>query len=505
MKKNSTSAVLVFIICGIMLAGCSLPAKKAPPLQLPATAQAVAGTPTHTPFLPATREPNAPIFTPTPNPPANLPTQRMEAQTYIVQAGDTLGKIAQAYQVSIYQLVATNNIINPNLLEVGTLLTIPPQTALNTGTSFKIIPDSELVYGPFGAIFDARDYILQSGGYLATHAETVDGENWGGTRIVQRVAYEYSVNPKILLALLEYRSNWLSTSRPDDATKTYPLGFFDYWRTGLYRQLAWAANELNRGYYLWKVSAVSVWTLADGTVVNIDPTINAGTAAVQYLMSLFYGQDEWNQAVSAQGVFAAYERLFGYPFDVAYEPLIPSPLIQPALQLPFEKGDMWSFTGGPHGGWADGSAWAALDFAPSDDLGCYTSSFWVTAVADGMVVRSDAGMVVLDLDKDGIEQTGWVILYAHIATEDRVKVGTVVKAGDRIGHPSCEGGVSTGLHLHIARRYNGEWIAADGDLPFNLDGWVSSGDYYEYGGFLIKNGTTIEAWDTVTDFNQISR
>ena len=85
------------------------------------------------------------------------------------------------------------------------------------------------------------------------------------------------------------------------------------------------------------------------------------------------------------------------------------------MQLPIEAGDAWSFTGGPHGGWADGSAWAALDFAPPGDaLGCVDSDAWVTAVADGVVVRSGDGAVIQDLDGDGLEQTGWVVLYMHV-------------------------------------------------------------------------------------------
>ena len=36
----------------------------------------------------------------------------------------------------------------------------------------------------------------------------------------------------------------------------------------------------------------------------------------------------------------------------------------------------------------------------------------------------------------------------------------------------------------LRRRYNGEWIPADGNLPFNLDGWVSSGNGVEYDGSL---------------------
>ncbi len=176
----------------------------------------------------------------------------------------------------------------------------------------------------------------------------------------------------------------------------------------MYRQLSWAANNLDRGFYLWRVNGLASLVLQDGNIVPMNPTINAGTAGVQEFYSLLFGLNEWRSAVGQQGLFATYNQLFGYPFDYAVEPLVPPGITQPDLQLPFEPDDVWSFTGGPHGGWADGSAWAALDFAPPGEaLGCIQSDAWEVAVADGLVVRSDLGAVVLDLDGDGLEQTGW--------------------------------------------------------------------------------------------------
>lgn len=63
--------------------------------------------------------------------------------------------------------------------------------------------------------------------------------------------------------------------------------------------------------------------------------------------------------------------------------------------------------------------------------------------------------------------------YLHLATRARITVGREVKAGDPVGYPSCEGGRVTGKHVHIARKYNGEWILADGPLAFNLEGWLT--------------------------------
>jgi len=121
------------------------------------------------------------------------------------------------------------------------------------------------------------------------------------------------------------------------------------------------------------------------------------------------------------------------------------------------------------------------------------SNAWVTASASGLVVRSGNGVVVLDLDGDGYEQTGWILLYLHVSSDKRVPVGTWVDVGDPLGHPSCEGGMATGTHLHIARKYNGEWIAADGPMPFVLSGWRAHAGTEAYKGSLTREDETINA------------
>lgn len=109
------------------------------------------------------------------------------------------------------------------------------------------------------------------------------------------------------------------------------------------------------------------------------------------------------------------------------------------------------------------------------------------------MVRTGPGLVVVDLDGDGYEQTGWVIIYLHLATKDRIPVGSWVATGDPLGHASCEGGFATGTHLHIARKFNGEWVPADGPLPFNLGGWIAHGGPVAYKGSLTRDGVTIVA------------
>jgi LasA protease len=465
----------------------------------------------HLPFLePAEPGPTAfqPVAslrrTPTPDPIRGSSGAVPQPTWYAVQAGDTLGAIAARFGISLAALQARNPSVDPARLEIGQRVEIPVPDSEQPGPSFKIIPDSELVYGPGAMDFDLEGFVESQGGYLASYGQVVDGRSRTGAEVVELVSLRYSVNPRILLTVLEYTSGWVTNPSPSGYRQGFPIVYLSG-RDGLYRQLTWAANELNRGYYGWRAGGSDYFTFNDGSAVRAGPGINAGTAAVQSLMAQLYSRAEWESAVGDGGLFATYETFFGYPFDWAYEPLVPADVTQPELRLPFEDGHTWYFTGGPHGAWDTGSAWGAIDFAPgSVPLGCSSSSDWVVAAAPGLIVRSDEGAVVQDLDGDGHEQTGWNIFYMHVASSDRVPFGKYLQTGDRIGHPSCEGGVSTGTHLHIARKFNGEWIAADGSVPFNLSGWISAGLGQEYDGTLTRAGVSMEACECRASTNAIS-
>jgi len=96
-------------------------------------------------------------------------------------------------------------------------------------------------------------------------------------------------------------------------------------------------------------------------------------------------------------------------------------------------------------------------------------------------------------------------LHYHMDTLDRVQVGAAVKEGDPLGHPSCEGGRATGDHLHIARKYNGEWLPADGNIPFFLSGWVAHQGDRPYIGTMTRGEHVAIASVYSSPSNYISR
>ncbi len=435
---------------------------------------------------------------PTPNPTSSARAVSASQGVYVVKAGDTLGRIAQAHQTNVDHMLKLNPGIDKDNLSVGQQLTVPGSPGV-LGPDQKLIPDSELVYSPGAKDFDVYAFVMQGypESFLASYTETLEGVTWSGVDVVNYVAKQFSINPRLLLALLEHNAGWL-TQTPAEIDRLYPLGEGAPSYEGLYKQLSWAANQLNAGYYGWRHHNLRAITFGDGTRVALAPTLNAGTAALQWMLSQNQVYSIWQDQVSRgeTALFSTYTGLFGDPFKRAKEPLIAPDLKQPALSLPWDQTETWYLTGGPHGGWGSGSAWASLDFVPpGESVGCYDSEHWVRASAPGVIARSANGIVVLDLDGDGFEGTGWTVMYGHIATRDRIAVGTHVNAGDPLGHPSCEGGFSTGTHVHIARRYNGEWIPADcpgclSEIPapaFVMGNWrAESAGTGEYDGYLIN-------------------
>src|SRR5205807_3468153 len=124
---------------------------------------------------------------------------------------------------------------------------------------------------------------------------------------------------------------------------------------------------------------------------------------------------------------------------------------QPLRWLPWQDGQTGYYPGGPHGAWAVGSAWAAVDFAPPGQGGCSGSSYWEIAAASGKVAQAEHGRVMLNLEGNDFQGSGWTLMYMHVGSDGRVQKGAYLYTGDRVGHPSCEGGYAPGLHLHIAR------------------------------------------------------
>jgi murein DD-endopeptidase MepM/ murein hydrolase activator NlpD len=436
----------------------------------------------------------SPVPTPTSGRPAYNPGELVE---YIAQNGDTLPALAARFNTTVAEIFEANPIIprDATTMPPGLPMQIPIYFLPLWGTIFRSIPDSALVNGPAHIGFSTSAFVADSSGWLNGYRAYVGGRNRTGAEIVEYVSKNYSISPRLLLAILEYQSGALT--QPEIPATRFILGHRRVFYDSPYLQLILAANILNNGYYGWRAGLMTEFELAGGTLIRPDPWQNAGSVSIQYYFSRIYTGDTFYTSIGADGLSRVYRDLFGDPWlDSAF--YMPGSLGQPELRFPFRSGLIWAYTGGPHTGWGSGQPFAAVDFAPaSDTSGCYTvaNDLFVTAMADGLVVRSDDDGLILDLDKDGDERTGWVLYYLHLAANRRAGVGQEIQAGDPMGYPSCEGGSSTGTHVHVARKYNGEWILADGPLAFKFEGWTARSGGSAYQGTLTRGPLTIRACD----------
>jgi hypothetical protein len=168
-----------------------------------------------------------------------------------------------------------NGLNESSILSIGTVLEIPPIEAdPNPGSSFKIIPDSELVFGPASAQFDMPAFLQEQGGYLANYSQEVDGEFLSGDHYAPQ---NYSVNPRLLLALLEYRTVGFRYRSQNVIIHWF---FDDYMRAAgrLPGQL------ITQSLLLLACGAISSLPLTDGTYAA-RPDHQYGTAGIQYFLS----------------------------------------------------------------------------------------------------------------------------------------------------------------------------------------------------------------------------
>ncbi|MEK6256786.1 MAG: LysM peptidoglycan-binding domain-containing protein, partial [Chloroflexota bacterium] len=279
-----------------------------------------------------------PTLEPTPLPTATLLDASGPPYLYTAQSGDTVATLAKRFGVSEREIFSPDPIPEKKLIEPGQILMIPWRMGQTTPED-SVLPDSEIVYSSSVSNFDAITYVNTIGGHLSKYREYLGSRGWmSGAEIVQRVAIENSINPRILLALLEYQGHWV-LGKPQNLSETdYPMGYVDSQSDGLFAQLIWAVNQLSTGYYGWRAGTVVELRSSSESSTRIAPQLNAGSVAIQYFFHQLYEGEEWAQIVSPEGNFVSlYNTMFGgdpWVRAAQVEPLFPPGLTQPSMILP---------------------------------------------------------------------------------------------------------------------------------------------------------------------------
>jgi LasA protease len=349
-----------------------------------------------------------------------------------------------------------------------------PQPA-GTLTAGHILSDGQFVFGPNVGDFDLKNYLASNAPHLLKYADDITG----------RAEY-YSINPKILLTLLEMQAQIIS--KPNTAHIEDPFGLNT---GGFIAQIETLSSKMADAYYLHLYSyspllvsqrILPAFAMRDGQTVDVAPDTNAGSYAIMAGLAAI-GWHDFSLALDnsqAQGFYQTYTRLFGNddPLDERNRIAIPgtvSALVAPEnlLQLPFLRGLSWKF-GGVHNNSAGSTGSpltdaSAMDFYPSGSTwNIDTSSMWVVAAAAGVPTKISACYFKI------VHSDGWETTYYHL--ENVQTYAGSINQNDKIGviantlpEAICSGGASSGPHVHFTLKHNGALVAINGTA---LAGWV---------------------------------
>lgn len=281
--------------------------------------------------------------------------------------------------------------------------------------------------------FDIGEWLETHAPPLAAQAETLS--HWSG----------YSgISPRVLLALMELQTGVLSSPQPSAARLERPFGTLVA-TTGFSAQLRDVAETLRDAMY-------------DAADRSTGGPVALSTGNPLRTLYALAGTESVRAAQLADiGFVDVYRRLF------ATEPTQVSRTAQPRadapptnlLQFPYPLNARW-YVGGAHTNSGSGSfPMSSLDVGVGGWWGSDQSRNWVSASAAGKFKRHSSCMA--EIVHDG----GWSTTYYHLMNI-RPATGDTVTANDPIANPAnslvqalCNGGASTGPHLHWSLKSNG--------------------------------------------------
>lgn len=332
---------------------------------------------------------------------------------------------------------------------------------------------------------EIQAYLEQRGSALREVRFQVGSRSQSFTETLVGLSSLYSLNPRLLLALLELHGGLVSDPRPAAGQLAWAMGFQGDGRSGLYAQLRWAARELRfatRDFALAPAQPLPPLRFAGGDTIDLDPS--AGIS--RYVLSRVLAPTTSPAGLSSRldGLVNTYTRLFEDPryapvgWPAPAQPFLSRPMEQTAEvtsffdhQTPFlqEDGTLFTYWGREetdvnfaydgHTGWD-------YAMAPPDR---------VLAAAPGLVVfagNSDDGCatparaVIID------HGNGYRTLYWHL-NSIAVESGQPVARGDLLG-VAGESGCAIGAHLHLQVQYLGRDVDPYGWCGAGADPWARS-------------------------------
>jgi len=375
--------------------------------------------------------------------------------------------------------------------------------------SYNLLSDGQFVFGPNVGDFNIKSYLDKQSGKLSEYSAEIEFQ-----------ALYASVNPKVILTILEMKNGLVTNPDPTDNA----LNSIGFAGNGLDSQVESLVLKLTESFYshLYKpknLESVSL-TLKDGTNTEIPyKNINSGTYALLSALAPVSDSEEWKSLLSKKqpdGFYQTYLRLFhdDNPLDTS-NIIIPSSNTKaqddnhsnrskrvantqespPPLQFPFPVGEIWHFSG-THGGHGWDLPFSSIDFSPTyprPACGGNFNGMNVVAAGDGYIYNPNSGIFCLMYIHHG---GGWVTRYYHLENTNISLSGSLISANTpfaTVGCATCTGGIASAAHVHFSIMYNGAFYPIDGVV---ISGWTvhDGSSAYNSDSYLERNGEIWYSW-----------
>ncbi|WP_275423264.1 M23 family metallopeptidase [Pseudoalteromonas sp. MMG022] len=349
-----------------------------------------------------------------------------------------------------------------------------PELAALPTYSIQLIDEQSFLFNNTLQSYDWDSFFLSYAPHLADKKEVI--LHWAGYS---------SINPKLLIALMEQQSQVVSA--PTKQNLNAPFATLSS-RTGFNSQIEDIALMLSKRYYAYL-------ELSEKLNVQDAPSTNAATVA---LISLLQKQPNGVSKIIAQ-----YNQLFDgdslqLHADSQVKTAKPSNFQAQAafsMQLPWPSGYAW-YSGGAHSNTGSGYPYSSLDFNNGSG-GWGSNTPWVQASHGGTVTRYSSCNIRVT------HSSGYATQYYHMDNL-QYQTGDVISPGAWLGRYAsnrnqalCQGGSSTGPHVHFSLLSNGRFIS--------LHNWYISGYRIDVGNsnydtncwnfYFEKNGYKTCAWN----------
>ena len=315
-----------------------------------------------------------------------------------------------------------------------------------------LFSDELFLYGRDAEAFDL-------GGYLAVHAPQLRDKQ----ELIAHWSGYYSINPKVVLALMELKSELLSAPSPDKLRA--PFAELST-ASGFAGQLRDVLRQLSRRFYSYEAYQ------REQGLTRFTPDTGALNGASAALLGVLQGANNAPAVLKRSSPLQAFTQHFATLFNMAPEQLrsaesgaetvLAVSSLPPTnmLQLPWYQGYSWQ-SNGAHSHTGSGSPYSSIDVS-YDWPGWGAQTYSVAAAHGGRVsVLSRCQVRVTNAN-------GWSTNYYHMDSI-RVSNGETIAVNTKLGVYAgnrntalCEGGSSTGPHLHFSLLYNGRYVSLQG-------------------------------------------